>query len=212
MIRRMKLKISPQLAFGLGVLIVGGAWLSFEYVLAKWYPRYNLARQEAAMNLLPYQNGRLGIQMEVAACIYGKVQDFPGGVKIYRSGLMSAGPTLTITSEANPGQSDQFSPQLLARWETRGDYRDIPEYRFDPSPIEGRNAAMIWQGQGPGMLITAHIISPAYIVRADCSTGGSNVSLYAQACEASLRTLLVAGPPTRPKTPPGVLKLEPVGR
>ncbi len=192
--------------------MIGGAWLSFEYVLAKWYPRYRFDEQTAALNLLPYQNTRLGIRMEVAACIYGHVQDFPGGVKIYRSGIFSSGPTLTITSEPNPGQSDQFSPQLLANWETWGDLHDIPEYRYDPSPIEGRNAAMIWQGQGPGLLITAHIISPAYIVRADCSTGGSDISLYKQACEESLRAIMVAGPPTVRASPSGPLRLEPVGR
>ncbi len=206
----MKIKISPQIVFGLGVLIIGGAWLSFEYVLAKWYPRYRLAQETAALNLLPYQNPRLGISMEVAAGIYGKVQDFPGGVKIYRSGIFSSGPTLTITSEPNPGQAAQFSPQLLAKWETRGDYDNIPQYRFDPSPIQGRNAAMIWEEQGQAMLITAHIISPAYIVRADCSTGGSDVSLYEQACEETLRTIRVAGPPSPSPPSPGVLKLLPV--
>jgi hypothetical protein len=212
MIQRMKIKISPQLAFALGVLFIGGAWLGAEYVLVKWYPRYRLANEEAALNLLPYRNDRLGIQMQVAACIYGKVRDFPGGVKIYRSGIFTSGPTLMITSEANPGHSDQFSPQLLARWEAWGSVHDIPEYSYDPAPIEGRNAATIRQGQGQGMLLTAHVISPAYIVRADCSTGGSNVSLYLQACEESLRSITVAGPPTKPESPPGILKLVPAGQ
>ncbi|HLI35530.1 MAG TPA: hypothetical protein VKW70_10825, partial [Terriglobia bacterium] len=54
------------------ILIVGGALaLAGEYFLVRWYPGHEQRVADAALKMLPYQNEGLGIQMEVAAGIYG---------------------------------------------------------------------------------------------------------------------------------------------
>jgi len=206
----MKWKMPTQMKWALAILIIGGGALAGEYVLVKWYPYYQGYRADKALKLLPYQNTDLGIKMQVAAGLYGKVDDFPGGVKIYRSRLLGNGASLTITSQANPGHTDEFSPQILAQWQTKGTYQHIADYRFERTKIQGRDAAIIWQSRGTAMMVTAHIISRDHIVEANCLTGPFDTSLYLNACESSLRTIKVAGPPPKLKPQPGVLELKPV--
>ncbi len=210
----------------LGILLIGGGALAAEYVLVKWYPYYEGYKAKKVLEALPYQNAALGIDMQVAAGIYGKVDDFPGGVRIYRSHLFSSGPVLIITSQANPNDAEEFSPELLAKWETAGTYQDIPDYRFDHTKIQGRDAVMIWRSAEhakvlPAIsfdvsstdnpeLVTAHIISPDHIVQANCRPGSSDPQLFLRACEESIRSIKVSGPPTKGKPEPGVLELKTV--
>ena len=91
-----------QAKFALGILLIGGIALGAEYVLVKWYPYYQGYKANKALELLPYQNATLGVDMQVAEGIYGKVEDFPGGVRIYRSHLFSSGPALIITHRPIP--------------------------------------------------------------------------------------------------------------
>jgi hypothetical protein len=206
----MKWKLPTQLKYALAILVLGGGTLAGEYIGVKWYPYYQGYASQKVMQLLPYHNSELGIDMQVAAGIYGKVDDFPGGVRIYRPKILGKGPSLTLTSQANPDHSDEFSPQLLAQWETKGTYQNIADYRFEQTKVQDRDAVFIWQSRGTSTLVTAHVISPDYIVEANCLTGASDVSLYLNACQASLQTIKVAGPAPKLKPVPGVLELEPI--
>ena len=102
-------KLSMQVKFALGIILIGGTALLAEYVLVKWYPYYEGYNASKVLKALPYQNATLGVDMQVAAGIYGKVDDFPGGVRIYRSRLFSRGPALIITSQSNPNNVEEFS-------------------------------------------------------------------------------------------------------
>ncbi len=208
----MKKKIPIQLIVAAGIVLFGGGAVLGEYVLVKWWPhhRYNMANKMT--ELLPYRNDKLGIQMQVARAIYGSVQDFPGGTKIYRRSVFHTGPVLTITSQANPDAASEFSQQLLATWETRGTYENIPNYNFQHLQIENRDAALISYSDQDGYMVTAHIISPDRIIEADCSTGDSEAQVLLQACQASLQTIKVAGPMPARKLPTGggIIELQPV--
>jgi hypothetical protein len=217
-------KLSMQAKFALGILLIGGTALLAEYVLVKWYPYYQGYNANKVLKALPYQNASLGIDMQVAAGIYGKVDDFPGGVRIYRSHLFSRGPALIITSQSNPNNAEEFSPQLLAKWQTAGTYEKIPDYRFEHMKIQGRDAVMIWQSSEhakvlPAIsfdvssaenaeLVTAHIISPDHIVQANCRPGSNDAALFLRACEESIKSIKVTGPPPRETPEPGVLELK----
>ena len=213
-----------QVKFALGIILIGGTALAAEYILVKWYPYYRGYKANKVLQALPYQNATLGIDMQVAAGIYGKVDDFPGGVRIYRSHLFSRGPALIITSQSNPNNAEEFSPQLLAKWQTAGTYQEIPDYRFDHTKIQGRDAVTIWQStehakvlpaisfdvssaENPE-LVTAHIISPDHIVEVNCRPGSSDPALFLRACEESIRSIKVSGPPPQEKPEPGVLELK----
>jgi hypothetical protein len=217
-------KLSMQAKFALGIILVGGFALGAEYVLVKWFPYYQNYKANKVLDPLPYQNATLGIDMKVAAGIYGKVDEFPGGVRIYRSRLFSRGPALIITSQSNPNNAEEFSPQLLAKWETAGTYQKIPDYNFEHLKIQGRDAVMIWQSAEhakvlPAIsfdvssaenaeLVTAHIISPDHIVEVNCRPGSSDPKLFLQACEESIKTIKVSGPPPKEEPTPGVLELK----
>lgn len=212
-----------QAKFALGIILIGGTGLLAEYILVKWYPYYRGYKANQVLQLLPYQNQTLGINMQVAEGIYGKVDDFPGGVRIYRSHLFSSGPALIVTSQPNPSNSDGFSPQLLAKWETTGTYQNIPDYRFEHTKIQGRDAVMIWQSAEhakvlPAIsfdvsstdnptLLTAHIISHDHVVEANCRPGSGDPALFLRACEESIKSIKVSGPPPKEKPVPGVLEL-----
>src|SRR5579872_4403451 len=206
----MKKKLPTQAVIALAIVVIGGGALAAEYFIVKWYPYYKGYRGAKALTLLPYQNDSLGVSMQIAAGIYGKVEDFPGGVKIHHRKIWGTGPSLTITSQVNPDHSEEFSPQLMAQWETNGTYQRIPNYNFEHAPIQKRDAALIWQRQGRFMLVTAHIISPDHIVEANCTPGSADESVYLQACELSLRSIKVAGPPPQPKPEPGIFELKSV--
>jgi len=204
----MKKEIPLQLKVAIGVLLAGAVILGGEYLLVKWYPRYQQRIAEKTLKLLPYRNDSLGIEMQVAAGLYGKVESFPGGVKIIRPRFWSFSPTLTITSQPNPDQAPEFSPQVLAKWQTAGTYEVIARYSFEHLKINRRDAVLIWQYKDRAMTLTARVISPERIIEADCLPGREDEDLYLQACEDSMRTLKVAGPePPAPSPPAEVLEL-----
>jgi len=202
----MKREIPTQLVFALLIVLVGGAILAGEYFLVKWYPHHLRRVRDEALTLLPYRNDGLGIELQVAAGLYGKVESFPGGVKIRRPKFWSIGPSLTITSQFNPDGTYEFSPEILAKWQTQGTYEEIPRYRFQRAKIHNRDAVLIWQYKDRAMLLTARVISPDRIIEADCTPGRADETLFLEACEASVRTLKIAGPEPPAPAPP-VLEL-----
>ena len=199
---------SAQIIVAAAILIVGGAALAIEYGLVKWWPVHKENQTERLLSLHPYRNDGLGIEMQVASGIYGKVASFPGGVKIYRPRLIGAGPSITITSQPNPDHGFEFSPQTLAIWETEGVQKGIRDYRFEHAQIMKRDAALIWQYKNRRMLLTLREITPDRIIEANCNAGDeSNESLYMQACESSLRTLRMAGPEPPEPAEPGIQEI-----
>jgi len=205
----MKKETTIQLIVGLVIVLGGASFLGIEYFLVKWYPRHQLRVVENTLKQLPYRNATLGIEMQVAAGLYGQVADFPGGVKIQRPAFWSVGPSLTISSQPNPDQTAEFSPEVLAKWQTRGTLEEIPRYQFDHGRINGRDAVFIWQFKGRSMLLTLRAISPERIIEANCTPGAADEMLFMRACEDSLRSLKILGAasPTTPST--GIIELVP---
>jgi hypothetical protein len=207
----MKKEIPFQLIVGVGILLIGAGILGGEYYLAKWLPKHRERVQEETLKLLPYQNASLGVEMQIAAGIYGKVDNFPGGVRIWRPKLWSIPAALTITAQPNPDGNFEFSPEILAKWQTQGVYEEIPRYHFEHTKINNRDAVLIWQYQNRAMLLTARVISSERIVEVSCTPGREDEDLYMQACAESVHTLKVAGPEPPPPTQP-ILELTPKPR
>ena len=201
-----------QLWVALLIVLGGGGALGGEYFLVKWYPRHQQKVADEALTLLPYRNDSLGVEMQVAAGIYGKVEGFPGGVKIYRPKFWSVGPSLTITSQPNPDNAAEFSPQILAKWESQGAIEEIPRYHFERTKINNRDAVLISQFRDRTMLLTAHVISPDRVVEADCTPGLADEDLYMQACQRSVQTMRVAGPEPPPPVQPQFIDIRPLHR
>lgn len=201
----MKKEIPGQLIVAAVILLVGGIFVGVEYLLVKWYPGHQQRVNAEALRLVPYRNAELGVEMQVAAGIYGKVESFPGGAKIYHSNFWRVGPSLTLTSQPNPDKADKFSPQALAQWQTQGVYQEIPRYRFESTTINHRDAVLIWQFKGRAMVMTARIISPDRIIEAACTPGQEDETLYLQACDETVHTIKVAGPEPPPPPPPPAL-------
>jgi hypothetical protein len=195
------------------LIVMGGAGaLGGEYFLVKWYPRHQQKVADEVLTLLPYRNDNLGVEMQVAAGIYGRVEGFPGGVKIYRPKFWSIGPSLTITSQPNPDNAAEFSPQILAKWESLGAIEEIPRYHFERTKINSRDAVLVSQFRERAMLLTAHVISPERVVEADCTPGLADEDLYVQACQRSVATIRVAGPEPPPPKPPELIDVGPPRR
>jgi hypothetical protein len=198
-----------QLWVALLIVLGGGGALGGEFFLVKWYPRHQQRVAEEVLTLLPYRNDDLGVEMQVAAGIYGKIESFPGGVKIYRPKFWSVGPSLTITSQPNPDNAAEFSPQILAKWESQGAIEEIPRYHFERTKVNNRDAVLISQFKGRAMLLTAHVISPERVVEADCTPGLADEDLYLQACQHSVETMKVAGPAPPMAQPPELIDIRP---
>lgn len=198
----MKKGISTQLVIALGILVVGGGILAGEYFLVKWYPRHQERVQEETLKLLPYRNDSMGIEMQVAAGLYGKVEGFPGGVRITRPKLWSIPASLTITAQPNPDATFEFSPQILAKWQTQGVYEEIPRYHFQHTKVNNRDAVLIWQYKDRAMLLTTRVISSERLIEMYCTPGREDEALFMEACESSVHTLKVAGPEPPAPAPP----------
>jgi hypothetical protein len=201
--------VPTQLIVGLGILLIGGGIVGGEYFLVKWYPRHRLFVQMETLALTSYKNDGLGIEMQVAAGINEKAEPFLGGVRIFSPRFWSRGPSLTITSQQNLDKSAEFTPQDLAIWETDGVQHNLRNYQFEHSRINDRDAVLIWQHKNHAMLLTARIISPDHIVEANCTPGNAEEGLYLQACEESVRTIKVAGPPSPPPPSMGGMEILP---
>ena len=209
-LRLPKLRLPTQLLVALVIVVVGGGALGGEYLLVRWYPQHRQNVMDDAQRLLPYRNDSLGIDMGVAAGIYGRVVDSPGGVRIYRPRLFGDGPSLTILSQPNPDGAADFSPQILAQWEARGAIQGIPRFRFEHTQINGRNAALVWQLTHKNeMLLTAHLISPDRILQVDCTPGVEDEDTYLPACDSTVHAINMTGPPT-PQQTPALQEVKPV--
>jgi hypothetical protein len=202
-------KLPTQLIVGLGILLIGGGIVGGEILLVKWYPSHKEAVKQKTLALTPYENDGLGIDMQIAAGLNGKTEIFIGGVRIYSPKLLGKAPTLTITSQENSNQSAEFTPQDLAIWQSYGSQHNLWRYDFEHTRIHDRDAVLIWQYKNGGMLLTARIISPDHIVEADCTPGSADENLYLQACEETVRTIKVEGPPSPPAAIPGGMELAP---
>jgi len=180
------------------LLIAGAIILGGEYFMVRWYPGHKQRVADAALQLLPYQDDGLGIQMKVAAGIYGKVAVYPGGIRIYRPSIFEKGPSITLTTQANTTGFSEFSPQTLADWETAGVQNELSGYQFEHLTINNRDAAMIWQymPQTQTMQVTARIMAPDRILDAVCDTGSADQSVYTSACNESLKSIVLSGPPS----------------
>lgn len=197
--------ISSQLVVALVILLAGGGFLGGEYFLVKWYPRHQLHVTQETLKLLPYRNDGLGVEMQIATGLYGKVESFPNSIRIYRPRLWGAEPSLTVSPQPNPDHAAEFSPQIAAIWETDGVQKGIRRYHFERTQIENRDAVLIWQpNKDHVMTLTARIIAPDRIMVAECSVGGDDEALFIQACEDTVRTMKVAGPEAPPKAPGGI--------
>jgi hypothetical protein len=205
----MKKQIPSQMILAVSILIIGCALAGVEYLLVKWYPGHHQRVSEETLQQRPYHNDSLGIDIQIANGLYGNFETFPGGVKISRSEFWSVGPSLTITSQPNPDQTWEFSPEVLAKWETKGAVEDLPLYHLEHTKINNRDAMMIRELKGRFMHLTARIICREQIIEADCSPGGEDEALYMEACDETLRTLKVAGAEPPPPSTPGVVELSP---
>lgn len=201
--------MSTQLVVGLGILLVGGGIVGGEYLLVKGYPAHKAAVKKETLAPISYKNDDLGFELQVAAGIDGKVEPFSGGVRISSSRFWSTGPTMTITSQPNPDQTAEFTPQELAKWETDGTLQELPRYHFEHARINDRDAVLIWQYKNRAMLLTTRIISPAHIVEANCTPGSADEDLYMLACDESVRTIKIAGPPSPPPPAPDLEEVAP---
>jgi hypothetical protein len=205
----MMKRLPTQLIVGLGILLVGGGIVGGEYFLVKWYPGHQEAVKKETFRPTPFKNDGLGVEMQVAAGINKKVETFSGGVRILSPRFWSTGPSITITSQPNPDQRGEFTPQELAIWETDGVQHNLWRYQFDRTRINDRDAVLIWQYKNHAMLLTARIISPERIVEANCALGDADEAIYMQACDESVRTIRVAGPPSPQAPPEGGLEIAP---
>jgi len=200
--------IPTQLVVGLGILLVGGGIVGGEYLLVKGYPAHKEAVKKKTLAPVFYRNDDLGVELQVAAGIDEKVEPFPGGVRISSSRFWSIGPSLIITSQPNPDQSTEFTPQDLAKWETEGALQELPRYHFEHARINDRDAVLIWQYKNRSMLLTTRIIAPAHLVEANCTPGSADEDLYMLACDESVRTIKIAGPAS-PPPPTGIEEVAP---
>jgi hypothetical protein len=199
---------SLQIIVAVLIVVVGGGGLAGEYILVKWWPVHKEAVTEKTLELLPYRNEGMGIEMQIAAGIYGKIRSFPGGVRIYRPKIIGSGPSITITALPSPDHSFEFRPQDLAVWQTDGIQKNIANYRFEHTQIMNRDAVLIWQPKNRRITETLRVIAPDRVIQADCTAADeTNEALYLQACDSSLRTMKLAGPEPPPPTEPGVQEI-----
>jgi hypothetical protein len=202
-------KLPTQLIVGLGILVVGAGVIGGESFLVKWYPAHKAAVIDKTLRLTPFKNDGLGIEMQVAAAINRKVEPFSGGVRIYSPRLFGTDPSITITSQPSTDQSAEFTPQTLATWQVYGALHNLWRYTFEHTRINDRDAVLIWQSKNRQMVLTTRIISPDRIVEVNCAPGSAEEDLYMQACDESVRTIKVAGPPSPPPPTPGVEEIPP---
>ena len=205
----MKKQIPNQLTLAVSILIIGAGLVGGEYLLVKWYPGHNQRVRDETLKQRAYHNDSLRIDIQIADGLFGNVESFPGGVKISRSEFWSIGPSLTITSQPNLDQTWEFSPEVLAKWESRGAVEDLPLYHVEHTKINNRDAMLIRQLKGRTMHLAARIICRERIIEADCSCGGEDEVLYMEACDETLRSIKVAGAEPPPPSTPGVVELSP---
>jgi hypothetical protein len=201
--------LPTQLIVGLSILLIGAGFVGGEFFFVKWYPKHKEAVKKETLTPTSYKNDDLGFSLQVAAGINEKNETFSGGVRIFSPRFLTSGPSLTITSQPNPDQATEFTPQELAIWETDGVQHNLWRYEFEHTRINDRDAVLIWQYKNHAMLLTARVLSPDHIIEADCTPGSADEVLYMQACDESVRTMVVAGPPSPAPPPEGGLEVLP---
>jgi hypothetical protein len=204
----MKKEIPFQLVVGLAILLIGGGIMAGEYYLVKWLPRHKERVREETLKPVPYKNDKLGIEIQIAAGFMGKIEEFPGGVRITRPKFMSISPSLTITSQPNPDGTFEFDPKVLAKWQTDDIYQQLSRYRFMRLKINNRDAVFISQYRDRAMVHTTRVISSERIIEINCTPGREDEDLYLRACDETARTVRVAGPEP-PAPPEPILELTP---
>jgi hypothetical protein len=207
----MKKALSTQWMLMIAIVVIGGAILGAEYYLVKWLPGHRERLREEVLKPVPYKNDKLGFEAEIAAGLTGKIEEFPGGVRIFKPETMSLGPSVTFTARPNPEGTFEFSPQELARWQTDDIYLEIPRYSFQQVKINNRSAVLIEQFKDRAMQLTARVMSSERILEMTCTPGQADEALYMQACHQTARSIKVAGPEP-PPPPPTVYELIPPSR
>jgi hypothetical protein len=192
----MKVQISGQRKVTIGILVIGAALLSTEFFFIRWYPGHQERVQQGALKLFPYQNSAMGLQMDLAAALYGKVRDGGKDVTISRWKLFGKGPSVTISLK--PNSSSQFTPELLANLETQGVKNNLLGYQFQHLILGTRDAILIWQydERSRSMNVTAQVLAPDRMIQAVCNTGSGDQDLYTEACNETLKSIQLTGPPS----------------
>ncbi len=173
------------------ILLGGGLLLGGEYLIVTLYPTYEQEKIARLSELEPYENEDLQVKMGISKALYGEVESFAGGVRIRRPRFWGVGPSITISSRPNPDRSGKFSPTLLAKWQTRGIYEEIPRYRFWHTKIHDRDAVLIRLFRGRSIHLTGRIISSQRVVELDCTPGQEEETLYLQFCEDTIRSVKI---------------------
>ena len=187
----MKLGISTQTILTLVILLGGGLFLGGEYLIVTLYPTYKQEEIARLSELEPYENEDLHIKMGISRALYGEVEPIAGGLRIRRPRFWGVGPSITISSRPNPERNSKFLPTLLAKWQTRGIYEQIPRYRFWHTNIHARDAVLIRLFRGRSMHLTGRIISSERLVEVDCTPGQEDETLYLQFCEDTIRSVKI---------------------
>jgi hypothetical protein len=189
--------MNAQRKVTIGIVVIGAALLASEFLFIRWYPGHKERKEQQALSLLTYQNSGMGLQMHIAAVIYGKVRDGASGVTIYRPRILGSGPSITISLK--PNTASQFTPELLAQLETAGVRQNLLGYQFQHMTLDNRDAILIWQYDVPSrsMNVTAQVLAPDRMIQAVCNTGSSDEQeLYTEACNESLKSIDLSGPPS----------------
>ncbi|MDE3181732.1 MAG: hypothetical protein KGM47_18965 [Acidobacteriota bacterium] len=181
------------------IIIAAAIVVGIEYLSVRWYPAHKDREDNAALKLLPYQNSTLEIQMQIASGIYGSVKDFPGGVEIRRSRLFGSGPVLRITTAPNPESASTFDDKLMAKIETAGTMSGDPTYQFERLTLNGRDAYIVsrYDANSKSTNVTEAVMAPDRIIQAVCNTGTHDEDVFTQACNESLKSMNVKGPPSK---------------
>ncbi|MGH9344391.1 MAG: hypothetical protein ACRD19_11600 [Terriglobia bacterium] len=181
------------------ILVVAALVLGTEYAVKRWYPVHEQHVEDAALKQLPYQKASLGLQMQVAAGIYGAVADTGDSVKIYRSHISGGSPSITITLLPNPDGASQFTERFLDQAEATDAGSDLPGYQFQHVRLADRDAYIITRPDPQSKIttVTARVIAPDRIIQAVCTTGGADQEAYTQACNESLDSIQLSGPPSK---------------
>ncbi len=189
MLKRAIQNLSSNWKLSIIIGCVGVALLITQLLFLKYYPVYQEMRFTALSEGVPYEDSDLGIRMKIADGLYGEIETIPGGVRIRNNRLWRIGPSILITSRPNPDRSDKFSPTLIAKWQTRGVYEEIPEYAFAHLAINDHDAVIIRMLQGRNMHMLGRIISEERIVEIDCTPGQEDEITYMKLCNQTIRSV-----------------------
>ena len=189
MLRRAIQNLSSNWKLSIIISCIGVGLFLTQLLYLKYYSVYQDMRFEALSEEVPYEDFDLGIRMNIADGLYGEIETIPGGVRIRNNRLWRIGPSILISARPNPDRSDKFSPTLIAKWQTRGVYEEIPNYAFAHLRINDRDAVLIRMLQGRSMHMMGRIISEERIVEIDCTPGQEDETTYMKLCDQTIRSV-----------------------